>query len=270
MPLIQELPNSTSSTAPGWAYVPDTGYDPSKAAIQPSARKRAGRTGGGISGDTTARQQNAINKHLVELEKDNHRDVKIDVPVRGKDSGRVSKSKTTTAVRRILTSQKTFANYISDEEALLAQTPSQAMPPPPLPHNETPKSRRASGQRRKSSVSVTAMEIDTPNEQTQAATPSQADAQPAEAAVEEDDDPLLRVYVPSAPSEEMMEALLSAPMLSYNESRAQPSTSGRPQRHFCEICGYWGTVRCMKCGARVCGLDCKTTHDDGRCLKFYA
>ena len=89
MPHIEVLPNSTSVSAPGWAYVPDTGYDPSKAAIQPSgARKRAAaRTiTNGTHGETTARQNNAILKHLAELDRDNHRDVQISVPVKHRDA----------------------------------------------------------------------------------------------------------------------------------------------------------------------------------------
>lgn len=85
MPQIDVLPNSTSISAPGWAYVPDTGYDPSKVAIQPTGvRKRAARNVT-VGGDTTARQNNAVLKHLAELDKDNHRDVQIAVPIRQRD-----------------------------------------------------------------------------------------------------------------------------------------------------------------------------------------
>lgn len=81
MSLIEVVPNSTSISAPGWAYVPDNGYDPSKIAIQPSgARKRAARTSGVAGGDTTTRQQTAILRHLAELDKDSSRDVQIPVP----------------------------------------------------------------------------------------------------------------------------------------------------------------------------------------------
>ena len=88
MPLIEVLPNSTSISAPGWAYVPDTGYDPSKAPIQPSgARKRNARTVGITGGDSTARQTNALMKRLADLDKDNHKDVQIVLPTRQKDAG---------------------------------------------------------------------------------------------------------------------------------------------------------------------------------------
>ncbi len=89
MPLIQVLPNSTTTNAPGWAYVPDTGYDPSKAAIQPAGpRQRAAKNVAFADGqEVSARQQAAINKHLAELDKDNHRDVHITVPAKQKDGG---------------------------------------------------------------------------------------------------------------------------------------------------------------------------------------
>ena len=87
MPLIEVLPNSTSISAPGWAYVPDTGYDPSKAPIQAGSRKRNVRIGGTSAGDTTARQNNAILKRLADLDKDNSKDIHISIPNRQKDAG---------------------------------------------------------------------------------------------------------------------------------------------------------------------------------------
>ena len=146
-------------------------------------------------------------------------------------------------VRRILTSQKTFANHLADEEAALAQPTQNAsaiVTAAPGRSSTAPKEKNAT------SIGGT----------------STKDAH--------DDEPLLKSYVPEPPSEEVMEALVNAPPLSYNAARATLSESAKPQRHFCEICGYWGTIKCMKCGARVCGLDCKNAHDDGRCLKFYA
>lgn len=81
MHLVEILQNSTSLSAPGWAYVPDTGYDPSKAPIQPSgARKRARLPGAAGGGDTTSRQNAAILKRLADLEKENLKDVHIAIP----------------------------------------------------------------------------------------------------------------------------------------------------------------------------------------------
>ena len=153
-------------------------------------------------------------------------------------------------------SQKTFANHLADEEAAIAaQAPqSLAMPPPRTPaqgsSKTAPESRRLS-----STIAEPA------RRSTISAAPTIEDP--------EGDEPLLKTYIPSAPSPEVIEALLAGPPLSYNAARALPDT-GKPRRYFCEICGYWGTIKCLKCGARVCGLECKTTHDEGRCIKFYA
>ncbi|KAL8715941.1 MAG: hypothetical protein Q9220_000608 [cf. Caloplaca sp. 1 TL-2023] len=264
MPSIEVLPNSTSISAPGWAYVPDNGFDPSKAAIQPSgSRKRAARTSGIASGDTTTRQQNATLRHLNELDKDNYRDVQIPVPARFKEKSG-SKTKTTPNVRRILTSQKTFANHLADEEAALAsQEQHVASASAPLPLRHASSGRKSSAVALESSATgsiqpgvqeaecLTGASKETMNEDTGSV------------------NPLLRSYVPEIPSQAVMDALLAGPPLSYNAARSAPST-GKPARQFCEICGYWGTIKCLKCGARVCGLDCKNTHDEGRCLKFYA
>ena len=161
-------------------------------------------------------------------------------------------------------SQKTFANHIADEEAFIAlqqQHPPSVAPrvPGPKPPSSTPNLKRSST----SDVQATPRGISQTGTARTAGIPSSRARDPL------DDEPLLKSQVPAAPSEEVMEALLSGPPLSYNAARSAPP-SGRPQRQFCEICGYWGTVKCMKCGARVCGLECKGAHDDGRCLKFYA
>ena len=162
-------------------------------------------------------------------------------------------------------SQKTFANHIADEEAFLAlqqQHPSSTAPRVPAlkPSRSTPNMKRFS----------TSQVLPTPGESSQTGTARAGGIVSSRAKDPLDDEPLLKSQVPSAPSDEVMEALLSGPPLSYNAARAAPPPLGKPQRHFCEICGYWGTIKCMKCGARVCGLECKGAHDDGRCLKFYA
>lgn len=86
---------------------------------------------------------------------------------------------------------------------------------------------------------------------------------------EYDNDPLLRSYIPSAPSERIMQMLLAEPPLTYNAARAGPSTSGKSPRYFCTICGYWGKIRCRNCGVRTCGLDCYKIHEDSRCGAFF-
>lgn len=81
MPGVEVLPNSTAIKTPGWALVPDTGHGPSQVASQPTTKRgRVGRASNLGGGDTTARQQNAVLKHLADLDKDSNRDVQIPVP----------------------------------------------------------------------------------------------------------------------------------------------------------------------------------------------
>lgn len=77
-----------------------------------------------------------------------------------------------------------------------------------------------------------------------------------------DDDPLLVSHVPPFPTDDELRALMTAPPLSYLEARAACGSDEvrYPARVFCEVCGYWGRVRCVKCGARVCALDCLDVH----------
>ncbi len=84
-----------------------------------------------------------------------------------------------------------------------------------------------------------------------------------------DSNPLLASRVPDPPSDEELRALLTQPPLTYLEARGQWDGTGRPPpRVFCEVCGYWGRVRCMKCGTRVCALDCLETHRE-ECVTRY-
>lgn len=92
---------------------------------------------------------------------------------------------------------------------------------------------------------------------------SDADA----ATKQEDTDPLLVSRVPPAPTEAEIAALLSAPPLSYTEARGGWSQR-YPVRVFCGVCGYWGRVKCIKCGARVCALDCLELHRE-ECITRY-
>lgn len=159
-------------------------------------------------------------------------------------------------------SQKTFANHLADEEAAITAQAAQATPMQPtrtlaLNNNSSHEERRSSRAAADSSAATSKIET-----QPDTSTISSVGERGSE-------DPLLKTYVPQAPSPAVIEALLAGPPLSYNAARSLPPV-GKPQRHFCEICGYWGTIKCLKCGARVCGLECKTTHDEGRCLKFYA
>lgn len=46
-------------------------------------------------------------------------------------------------------------------------------------------------------------------------------------------------------------------------------SSRYPPRYLCSICGYWGKVTCVRCGARYCSIGCEETHRETRCLKVY-
>ncbi|KAK9355989.1 hypothetical protein V1523DRAFT_403447 [Lipomyces doorenjongii] len=43
-----------------------------------------------------------------------------------------------------------------------------------------------------------------------------------------------------------------------------------PTRNLCSVCGYWGSITCIRCGARYCSLACEDTHRETRCFKVYA
>ena len=284
--LIEVLPSTSSNPTPGWAYVPTTTTDYNATPTSMTGRKPAGTRkrpardaagGGGGRGDVSLRQHNATLRHLAELDRENHRDVHIPVLTKRKENAPAKgpRSKTTSNVRRILMSQKTFRNYLDDEEAAIAQggggvtahRGSISRPVKPSP--------RGSGQSTPKSPVQT---------QTSTAVAETTTTRPAPAPTQQlissefDNHPLLRSYIPSAPSEKIMQQLLAEPPLSYNASRATiPSSSSnpggsmhKPQRRFCGICGYWGRVKCTKCAARVCGLECYRVHEETRCDRFYA
>ncbi|ODM15082.1 hypothetical protein SI65_09578 [Aspergillus cristatus] len=296
---IELLPNSTSHITPGWTYVPDPGFDPAKAAITPAIGRKRGIRDPGGRGDLSSRENNAIIRHLAELDRENHRDVQIPIPVKQKEpAGRGTRGKTTTNTRRILQSQKTFRNHLDDEEAHLSQTAqtTASNAPPRLSTKPsarrsstpmtTPKAESTAKQRKQSSSSSSAaaqqqqqqpQQSETPAETPKPDTPAEPIAEtetepPAKKQrlipSEYDNDPLLRSRIPSAPSERMMQALLSEPPLSYNAARAGPPVTKKAPRFFCCICGYWGKIRCRNCHVRMCGLGCYKVHEDSRCGAF--
>jgi zinc finger HIT domain-containing protein 1 len=82
---VQELPNSKSLNAPGWAYVAETGVKLS-AGHQPNSRVRAARIQqNGSAHENTAKQDAKILRDLAALDKESHRDVQIPIPVRHRD-----------------------------------------------------------------------------------------------------------------------------------------------------------------------------------------
>jgi zinc finger HIT domain-containing protein 1 len=269
MPHVEVLPNSASAAAPGWHYVVDTGYDPSKVAFNPKDRKRVAARPGGPRGENelSARQQTAIARRIAELDRDNDMKQVVNVPgkqgitsmllsifVKADHSTAPAKTQNT---RRILQYQRQIKHWLDEEEALLQQAP----PPRPTAAG----ARTGQLTRRQSTMPQTPAE-GTPGPAQSASTPFGTGRE-----FEDDVDPLLSIEssVPPPIKPAELEALLSAPPLSYAESHAAPPAPGGPrQRHFCDNCGYWGKIKCLKCGARVCGLECKDAHEATRCLKW--
>lgn len=309
---VREELTAKAAPAPGWAYVPDTGVNSSVTASQPSSRKRA-RNANPHAGlhDTTAKQDAKILRELAVLDRENHRDVSIPVPIRHRDNaGRsmfgfsslqpyeddrankfdiVSHGKVTPAVRKILQSQKTFQNHLSDYEALsaLASTlPQPSAPAPATPAIRSSGTATGSGKRSHKRKDLNAPPVSTPlrrvSTPSQLATPPPIKSEPSTDVVmtaapilstdgivppashPADNDPLLKSKIPPLPTQEELESLLAAPPLSYNEARGDWTDDDRrkPMRKFCEVCGYWGRVKCTRCGGRVCALDCLTLHQE--------
>ncbi|KAJ4365892.1 hypothetical protein N0V83_008514 [Neocucurbitaria cava] len=253
MPHVEVLPNSAASVAPGWTYVVDRGYDPSKVALNPKNKKRAAAAPGGLRGENelSARQQTAIARRIAELERDNDPKQAIAVP------GKPGVPKTQNA-RRIIQYQRQIKHWLDDEEAQIAQ---QQQAPPP-------RSAAAQALRRQSTLaSVPA----TPREATPGSSVVPASQSTSRLDNAFGDDALLSIdrSMPPPLNPAELEALLAAPPLSYAASHVgPPPAGGSPQRQFCDNCGYWGHIKCRKCGARVCGLECKDAHEATRCLKW--
>ncbi|KAL3961759.1 hypothetical protein ACCO45_003282 [Purpureocillium lilacinum] len=251
---VIELAGAKTTAAPGWAYVPDVG--PAAAVQQPANRKRARNApGGNLSiGDLSARQEAKARKEIEALDRDGARDASIPLPVK---SGRAQVKFTPNALTEANPSaQAGSARPGATSASGNGKRPSQA-------------GRRDATSSRQQSAAATPKDADTP----------MADAGPPllpvlpppyrspPAAHPGDDDPLLMSRVPDVPSDEELRALLAHPPLTYLEALGRRDGT-YPTRTFCEVCGYWGRVRCMKCGTRVCALDCLETHRE-ECVTRY-
>lgn len=295
MPNIEEISTAKEAATPGWAYVLDTGADPSKQAIVPTGARKRARVNyvderavpATAPGEVSSKEQQRINRRLADLEKENHRDVKIEIPGKPKDVAQwgLRPGKMTPGVKKILGSQKTWANYLDDEEARLAQLQQSGSH---RQHTHDPsklilvdKAKRLSGPaagnkgKRGSTAAPSVepnpdgMDVDPTPEPSGSMTTVKGEAELAAAELPPDIRQLIETDTPKMPSEDEIEALLSAPHLSYNQARATATTATAPPRQFCDICGFWGRAPCRKCGVRVCGLECLRAHQDTRCQKFY-
>ncbi|EGZ77156.1 hypothetical protein NEUTE2DRAFT_78310 [Neurospora tetrasperma FGSC 2509] len=275
---VIEVASQKTKNAPGWAYVPDTGLTPAAAAaLQPLNRKRAARDKANVGApDLTARQDAKIRKDLEALDKDSHRDAQIPIPP--KAGGTRAQNKHTPNVRKILQSQKTFANHLDDYQAFLAlaesnpQLAAQVNKPTPTTTTTTTATTTARNSPAPSTITTAnPTTTETRRRQRRYGTILPAYNRPPPTPHPGDDDPLLVSHVPPFPTDEELRALITAPPLSYLEARAQwtEEEEGRyPARRFCEVCGYWGRVKCIKCGARVCALECLEAHRE-ECLVRY-
>ncbi|KAG6005199.1 hypothetical protein E4U21_000328 [Claviceps maximensis] len=247
---VIELASARTTSAPGWAYVPDTAIAAGSAGIQPANRKRARHlTGGGLSvKDVTARSEAKIRREVEVLERDGNKDNSIPLPMK---SGRAS-TKFTPNVRKVMQSQKTFANHLDDYLALQALTEATSATNKRLNVNKKDTGSSSAPKPYASEDVAMANAMDLPP----ILAPPYEDPP---ASLPGDRDVLLVSRVPQLPTDEELRKLLSQPPLPYLEALGEVDET-YPRRAFCEVCGYWGRVRCSKCGTRVCALDCLETH----------
>ncbi len=107
---VDELPNSKVTTQPGYAFVSDPG--PSGGQKAGPGRKRAARKENQPSSrDQTAAQERKILSELAALDKENHRDVVIPVPIRARDgAGRGEHSLLPRPMKRLAATSTRIAN----------------------------------------------------------------------------------------------------------------------------------------------------------------
>ena len=281
-PHIEELPTTGSRQAPGFAWVAVSGQqeDPAKN-WGTNNRKRARASLGGQTDQQrealSARQQREVERKIRDLNSDSKATPEVAIPKRDGGGGAAvaaAKAGKTSNTKKILASGKTFTHHLEDEEAEIARTGRREGDADAAPvaqrASKTPLARRKT--RDDSSLSGSPAPV-TP----MAPPPLPRSAHiplPISNAMEldgeyEDDDEY--GVIPALPTEAEMVALLNAPPLTYNQARSAPLPPGAPPpRRFCETCGYWGRVKCMKCGAMTCSVACKDDHDQFKCLKMYA
>lgn len=180
-------------------------------------------------------------------------------------------------VRKILQSQKTFSNHLDDFLALQAQsegtgtTSNNAARPIT---SQTSSNKRLATTRKESATPSTkpspAPELEHAAKDASRPPVLLTPFKPAPQTHQGDSDPLLASRVTPMPTDAELRRLLSHAPLSYLEARGQweREVEGKARRVFCEVCGYWGRVRCMKCGARICALDCLEVHRE-ECVARY-
>ncbi|KAF5602321.1 threonyl-trna synthetase [Fusarium subglutinans] len=238
---VIELASAKTTSAPGWAYVPDNTISRPTA---PTNRKRARNVPGLTYSDLTARQDNKIRKEAEALDKDGGKDNTIPLPVK---SGR-TQGKHTPNVRKILQSQKTFGNHLDDFLAM--QALAEANPTNSRSAASGANNKRPSNSRRDTSSSLKPpQEEDIAMPDTDAPTVLPESLRPSPPSHPGDNDPLLMSRVPDMPSDEELRRLLSHPPLNYGEVTGHRNNK-YPVRSFCEVCGYWGRAHKEECVTR--------------------
>lgn len=252
-PHIEEIPIAQTKQAPGFAWVAVAkDLDPAKKQLEISGKKRARNAGLGPTDAQkealSARQQRELERRLRELNTDGSKDANIPIPKRPATSNKEGK---TTSTKKILASGKEFKHYLDDEEAELART------------GKVDGTDRNDGTQRANKLPPAR------KDQSMTGTPlSDMASRPQVQASEQGPD---LNDTARGLSEEEIADLLDAPPLTYNGATKTLSyTPSAPPRTFCDICGYWGLSKCLKCGARTCSIECESIHVADRCLKFYS
>lgn len=167
-------------------------------------------------------------------------------------------------------SQKTFANHLDDFLAM--QALAEANPAPQTVGSGSVHSARAGSSKRptpsrRDGANKTSMTATTTADEAADSPAAEASVAEKKTAATEKEDALLVSRVPPMPSDEQLAELLAHPPLTYLEARGRWNEQSR-RRIFCEVCGYWGRVRCIKCGTNLCALDCLQTHQE-ECVTRY-
>lgn len=275
MPLITELPISqTTRPSHGWAYVPDTGAP--IAAMAATTRKRGAPRSSTTNkilpqNNPSAKQQKATLQRLERLAEDNWSKQTVPLPPRARTK------KSTQNVRRILASERQFKHWHDEQVAQLALGPNPVAGQPVVPVS-------TGGSRRSSAAQHAQMPMHPPPKPSAPRVKTEArvskSSQLGRAITHEPDeetterkpiDPLLLTRgIPKMPSKRLMDALLAEGPLSWDAASARPLEIRMPARHFCVVCGYWGKVRCKRCGERTCGLmECWKGHEGSCAVPAY-
>ncbi|CAH0048005.1 unnamed protein product [Clonostachys solani] len=228
---VLEIASAKKTNAPGWAYVPDTSVQSSS--LQPANRKRARNAPGLSIGDLTARQEVKIRKEVEALGQDWGKDNTIPVPVR---PGSRAQGKSTANVRKILQSQKTFANHLDDFLAL-QQSEAGGGPAAAGANSKRPatNANAGKGQNAGNDEDSHMLDVDDSSRLPPILEPFQGpeasgDNDAPAAPLPGDNDPLLISRVPDPPSDAELRQLLDHPPLMYLEARGTYDTDGQPAK----------------------------------------